>query len=511
MLEHWWATRPKRSLTSVPEVLTAIITAAEGGIWDLDSQIRAEDLLAKLKLKRDGDLRDRENRGGGGGRTYMAWMTSLGLMMRYEDRTGSNLVVPTLAGEEVIRTDDPVSLLTNQVLRYQFPSAYTSAGRQAVSARFRVRPLLFLLRLMTEEGLDGYITENEIADIVIFKGENESEETVNDVVAEIQKMRASGESDRPLQKYTDIANTFVNWLSYTQLIERHEGKISILPNKRAEVESILERRFGNINTFIKQNPKAHINFQRSYGLPPGKVKDTRDLSSSITITPREINERKVLGVFARLSIEKLIAKITPEIIGITAELSGVPSEETEAILMRIYPHGAVGAFMSGYFEMAQASRERATEFEKTTAEIFRNVFGFEAEHIGQRGNVPDVLIRNSDWCAIIDNKAYKDGYSISGDHKRRMIDLYINDYRRYSGSPVLDLAFFSYLSLSFGKNIKSQIEEIAERTGLSGSAMPVSTFIRMVENQTRNTRIYSYDDIRNIFSLNREVLLADVS
>lgn len=510
MLDHWWATRPKRSLTSVPEVLTAILTATEGGTWNLDSQIKTENLLARLKLKRDGDLRDRENRGGGGGRTYMALMISLGLLMKYPDRSGSNIIVPTLAGEEVIKTDNPVSILTHQILRYQFPAAYTSGGRQAVSARFRVRPLLFLLRLMTEDGLDGYITEDEIADIVIFKGEDESGKTVNDVVAEIKKRRNSGEFKRPPQKYRDIANTFVNWLSYTQLIERNEGKISILPHRKDEVEYILEELFNKQRTFI-QNPGVHINFQRSYGLPPGKVKDTRDLSRSITITPREFNERRVLTVFAGLSIRELVTKITPEIIEKVAQLSGVPSEETEAILMRIYPHGAIGAFMSGYFEMAQASREKATEFEITTAGIFRDVFGFEAKHIGQSGNVPDVLIRNSDWCAIIDNKAYKDGYSVIGDHKRRMIDVYIDDYQRYSGSPVLDLAFFSYLSLSFGKNIKSQIEEIAEKTGVPGSAIPVSTFIQMVENQTRNTRLYSYDDIRNIFSLNREVLLADVS
>ena len=74
-------------------------------------------------------------------------------------------------------------------------------------------------------------------------------------------------------------------------------------------------------------------------------------------------------------------------------------------------------------------REEATEFEKATVKLFEDVFKFKAEHVGPIGLTPDVLIESeqSGYVGIIDNKAYSK-YSISNDHRNRMIHNYISGF-----------------------------------------------------------------------------------
>jgi hypothetical protein len=70
------------------------------------------------------------------------------------------------------------------------------------------------------------------------------------------------------------------------------------------------------------------------------------------------------------------------------------------------------------------------------------------------------------------------------------------------------LAFFSYIAGGFGNNISNQIMSIADATGVNGSAMSVSNVIRMAEQHGKKP--YSHKSIREIFSLNRQVLIGDI-
>ena len=150
----------------------------------------------------------------------------------------------------------------------------------------------------------------------------------------------------------------------------------------------------------------------------------------------------------------------------------------------------------------------ATDFEKATCEVFKKIFKMKAIHVGPIGNTPDVFVQSDEegFCGIIDNKAYKNGYSISGDHKRVMEDEYIPNYKTY-GQTDLPLAFFSYIAGSFGNNINSQLSTIINDTGVSGSAMPVDIFINFAQDYANNK---DHNSIRNIFSVGREVQLSDL-
>lgn len=188
--------------------------------------------------------------------------------------------------------------------------------------------------------------------------------------------------------------------------------------------------------------------------------------------------------------------------------TGIDGKTVEDILIETYPHGSVGAFMTKYFEMAFKGRDEATEFEKATVELFQDVFEFEAKHVGPIGLTPDVLLVSDSegYQAILDNKAYHK-YTINNDHHNRMVHNYIGNIHNYSKSDK-PLAFFSYIAGGFGSNIDKQLNNIVEATGVNGSAMSVSNMIKMVEQHECTP--YSHQKIRDIFSLNRQVLINDI-
>ena len=79
MINHWWVTRPKRILSPVPEILGLVTCDFLDKQWKgiHGSHLSFEDELEQKGLKRKGD---RWDQGGGGGRTYLAWLQSLGLV-----------------------------------------------------------------------------------------------------------------------------------------------------------------------------------------------------------------------------------------------------------------------------------------------------------------------------------------------------------------------------------------------------------------------------------------------
>lgn len=88
-----------------------------------------------------------------------------------------------------------------------------------------------------------------------------------------------------------------------------------------------------------------------------------------------------------------------------------------------------------------------------------------------------------------------------------MVHNYIGNIANYSKSDK-PLAFFSYIVGGFGSNIDKQLRNIADATGVDGSAMSVSNVIKMVEQHKESP--YTHQKIRDIFSVNRQVLMSDI-
>ena len=517
MLNYWWVTRPKRKLNSIPEVLATFADLSLNQEWEgqRDSHLAYEEALEKAGLKRVGDRRDQT---GGGARTYKTWLLSLGLI--FTQKTTGRIKL-TLAGEAIMNGDSPVSVLTNQILKYQFPSTFSLSQNVQVASRFKIRPFRFLLKLLNDSRI-GSLSEEEIAKIVVTEAENESDKCYEHIVERLIKFRNYGDKcleddfllkyqssrgginiDHPYSHLIDLANTLVNWLEYTQLVKREEGRVFILEERRTQVKDIINEQIPFID-----RPNEQEYFQRKYGIDPKHKKDNRNLNNSITITPKIIAKQKVKQVYISESLNRPITGITSELVDYIVEVTGIDGKTVEEILIETYPHGSVGAFMTKYFEMAFNGRDEAIEFEKSTTELFKDVFGFQTKHVGPIGLTPDVLLvsRIDGYQAILDNKAYSK-YTINNDHHNRMVYNYLSNVSRYSDSSY-PMAFFAYISGGFGTNIDKQLQHIYSETDIPGAAVSVTNIIKMVE--TQESQPYSHKKIRDIFSLNRQVMLSDL-
>ena len=517
MLNYLWVTRPKRKLNSVPEVLATFADLSLNEEWQRQrgAHLAYEEALEVAGLKRKGERRDQT---GGGARTYKAWLVSLGLIFTQE-ATGK--IKLTLAGEAIMNGDSPVDVLTKQILKYQFPSSFSLSQGVKVAERFKIRPFRFLLKLLNNDEI-GYLTEEEIAKIIVTEAENENDRCYKYIVERILQFRNFGDAcldadffekyqssrggvnpEHPYRHLMDLANTIVNWLEYTQLVKKQEGRVEILYDKKATVRKLLSEK----TSFIER-PEEHEYFQRKYGVDPKHRKDTRNLTNTETITAMIIAKQKIKQAYITVSLQRPITSITPEIISCIVKETGIDSKTVEDILRETYPHGSVNAFMTKYFEMAFKGRDEATEFEKATVELFQNVFGFKAKHVGPIGLTPDVLLISDSegYQAILDNKAYHK-YTVSNDHYNRMVHNYIEKINRYSQSEY-PIAFFSYIAGGFGSNIDKQIKNIVDTTGVNGSAVSVSNMIQMVDQHQKNP--YNHRKICDIFSVNRQVLISDI-
>ncbi len=517
MLNYWWVTRPKRKLNSIPEVLATFADMSLNQEWDgqRDSHLAYEEALEKAGLKRVGDRRDQT---GGGARTYKAWLMSLGLIFTQESTGRIKL---TLAGEAIMNGDSPVTVLTNHILKYQFPSAFSLSRGVQVASRFKIRPFRFLLKLLDDNRITS-LSEEEVALIVVTEAEDETDKCYEYVVDRIIQFRNYGVNcldedfvlkyqsskggvnlDHPYSHLLDLANTLVNWLEYTQFVKREDGRVFILDERRSQVKDILKEQ----PPFIDR-PNNHEYFQRKYGVDPKHRKDSRDLNQSITITPKIIARQKVMQAYITESLNRPITSVTAGLIDYIENVTGIDGKTVEEILIETYPHGSAGAFMTKYFEMAFKGTKEATEFEKSTAELFRTVFGFQTKHVGPIGLTPDVLLVSGTdgYQAIIDNKAYS-RYTINNDHHNRMVHNYLANVNRYSDSDY-PMAFFSYIAGGFGTNIDKQLLQIYSETKVPGSAISVSNIIKMVEKQEEIP--YSHGQIRDILSCNRRVMMGDL-
>jgi len=280
--------------------------------------------------------------------------------------------------------------------------------------------------------------------------------------------------------------------------------LRVIPDKVDEVKRILE----DTPPFVDR-PEQHEFFQRKFGLDPKHKKDTRNLSETRTITARIINEQKIKQAFITESLKSPIVRINADLIDKIAEHTSIDVKLVEETLKKLYPRGAVGSFMTEYFEMAFKGRDEATDFEKATVELFKEVFGYETRHVGPIGLTPDVLLLSdaNGYCGIVDNKAYS-RYTINNDHKNRMIHNYIRGISNYYDG-TLPLSFFSYIAGGFGANINSQIQSISAETEINGSAISVSNIIALAEYHTASP--LTHIRLREIFSVDRQVLLSDIT
>jgi hypothetical protein len=507
--DYWFVTRPKRKLNTIPEVLAAFCAVALDKKWTKNRELHIafEEELENTGTKRVGERRDGS---GSGGRTHAAMLFSLGLWFEKNDK-----VYLTLAGDAIMNGKPPVDILKKQVIRFQYPSAYSA---KSVNQRFKIRPYIFLLRIINDSRIC-FLSQQEIAYIIALEAENETKECYEHVVNRVLEFRKRGEKmfehdyfdKRKASKNNlmDVANTMMNWIDYTQLVYRvNVDGVSLVFNE-TERETEINDILNSVPKFYSYPVEPDI-YQRQYGLDPWHQKDTRNLLNTNAVSSETIDKNRILKVFFNYSSLKPIFSITNEVIIYVSKMAGTKDSFTERVLTKMYPHGALGGYLSNYRNMAFQGRDEAVNFEIATANLFYEVFGYKTVHLGQSGSksVPDVLLISDSegYQALIDNKAYE-RYSISGDHHNRMVHNYIGGISNYSSNKY-PIGFFVYISGGFSKNIDQQIIKVVKDSKVHGSAITVSNLISMIEKHMDNP--YSHAQLKQIFGIDKKISLTDI-
>lgn len=505
---HWFVSRQKRQLTTILSALVAYSDICVGKVWNAELQLEYEDALSGRNITEHGALRARRiGQGGGGTRTLFKQMKDLGLVFLEEENRKCRM---TLIAEELVRGRISfVEAMRLQLKRYQYPSAACWTGTGSVSHDIRIHPFQFMFRLLRDPRLENRLRMEEMWGIVIHQAKTERSEDLEAIIQKILAYRQNGPDedfveDTPKKAYSNIANTFFNYISLTQWVDRGPKTIMIRQGKETEVDQFIEAE----PTYI-QHPEETEIYLRRYGRGQA-TRDLRTFDRENVQTQREMNEARIQREYVLLALTTPITGITPDIVEIVSHNTGIDERTVESYLVQNYPHGNIDDFFLAYRELAHMSRDGARDFELATCEMFRRIFGMRAEHVGPIGNTPDVFVESSEFefAGIIDNKAYKNGYSISGAHKRVMEDEYIPNYQEY-GHTEYPLAFYTYIAGSFGTNINSQLAEITRDTGVDGSAMPVDILIDFAQDYAEQG--YNQEFLKGLFSVNREVRLADLA
>ena len=509
MYKHWFVSRQKRKLTTILEALVAFSDVCLGEKWagNTELQLRFEDELSRRNITEHGNLRARKTKEGGGGiRTLFKQMKDLGLVFT-EDENGKCRL--TLLGEALVKGSVTfVAAMRMQLQKYQYPSATSWAGTGSIEHSFKIHPCQYMFRLMRESRLGGYITMDEMAGIVIHYADSDSHECFENIVNMILELRKGKIitqyiQDTKSKTYQNIANTFFNYISLCQYTDRGIGTIMIRHDKEHDVDAFIQQ-----NATFFSHPELQENYIRAYGRG-SSAKDLRRFDRDNILSQKELNESRMRKEYVLLALSTPITSITPDVVAKVTENTGIDEVTVEKFLLKNYPNGNTDDFFVAYKELAHMGRDGASGFEQATVQMFRKIFKMSAKHVGPIGNTPDVIVESDtgNYAGIIDNKAYHNGYCISGNHLRVMEDVYIPNYKEY-GQTNKPLAFYSYIAGSFGNNMNSWLDKITKDTGVNGSAMPVDLLIDFAQDYAKGG--YTHADIKRIFSVNREVRLSDI-
>jgi hypothetical protein len=547
--QYWMFPRPHRRLIRVPQSIAAFAGVAAGEQWTANRtlQMQYEDVLDQRGLKVGGDYTERDRgQGGSGGRTHAALLYSLGLFFVHRaDESSREEVHLTLAGEALVKQEPALPILRKQVMAFQFPSPYSRNVR--IDRRFQLRPFVLLLRLLRDSRLNGYLTDEEIAACVLTYGERHSEQEA-DRIAErvlafrydgygsleedfVARFKGSGGSVSSVERFvkttlSDVANTATRWLQYTgyaidapvpgEKSERTQSashlNVEMLPEIDAQVALWSEKpplRLNEATETPLQRLRAEAAWQRTYGVAEGGMRDSR----KITQVQAGSQRTRLNGLVANalLASERTrIVDVSPELEKHLAVQIGVTEKEVRTALRELVPNRkqALDQFLSRYQQMAFSGTEEARDFELATTEVFNDVFKLQAEHVGQTGRVPDVVVTCLDdadpWTGIVDTKAYP-AYGLESDHQLRMQTSYVP---KYSNVPNHPLAFFMYVAGGLGPSFNANLRKVMDQTKVAGSGVGILAWTELILGYPDSNR--SAPDLRQLWSLGREITIHDV-
>jgi len=483
-------------------ILSALTSLKNPDMGSRKTQDLLYAFLAEYGVKRSSQARDKND---GGMRTYYAQMGILGL-------TYGKQRALTVAGKTLLEGRQPLHVLQTQLLRLQYPSAYSQGQNVKIHPEIKVKPFIFILDLLQHPQI-GSLSVFELMIPVVYGHSHSSLNFCISKILELRKRNAKTLNDiedlfsddslylprggwtwgdspslaqkiKQLENIRDIANTAGNYLKAAQLVyatEEAGGKVRYEYN--ADFENIYqsEKNFKFIDASASEET-----FQRHFGRYD-KAKDTAKVSTEKAsglltfIQTLYLNEKK----------KKLFAPL--DSLSFADEQSKQWGISKDCILDTI---ASLTSSVSNlqhdlYLDYSNSGTEHALDFEKATVEILKSL-GFDATvHIGQekarsarRGGYPDICIKcsTSSECGLADTKA-SNVFVISDTDELKLKEYYRDSNKDFF--PDSTLTYYLYIAGNFKKTMSTYVKNLSKELGFPVTALRARALLSLYERDAR--------------------------
>lgn len=485
------------------QILTVLMEYAQTS--DVSSQ-QVQDLLysilASIGLKRDAILRDPKS---GGMRTYFAQLECLGLVFKKKDKSYEF----TIAGEMMRDGTEPQKVLQLALLRHQYPSSYSIGRNIKIDQRIKIKPFIFILMLLHDERLSGYITSEEIQVPVIYghtytcyelclnkilamRSGIDFSQVVGNPSEDLFTPRGSGELRLAYNNVSDIANTAKNYLQAAGLLicdlQKASGKEKYFFNESFEdmYTSELEKK----DDYIRY-PENKESFQRAYGRYD-KVKDTR------LVRPQANRQKSGAETLIQLKCIEYMKDnpFSSDFVTEYCDVMGTYGFSREQVTEIINPLLARKNTLeeSVYLEYANSGGVKATEFEKATTTLLKSLgfnkaiwIGSKRTKLDRRGGFPDIFIAHgaTDDCGLADTKA-SIAYALNHKDMLALSETYFGSNKEIN--PNSSVKYFVYIAGGFKGNVNSALEELNQTMKIPVTAVTAQALLDIKRNSKYHNR-----------------------
>lgn len=460
-------------------------------------------LLSETGIKRKENIIDKND---GGMRTYFAQLEMLGLVYESEYKGKYHY---TIAGEAIADEDNPLQVLQYQLLRHQYPSAYGLSSNVKMDPRMKVKPFLFLLRLLHEDRLDRQISIEETILPVIYGHNDDCYEFVIGKIIESRNSKDGlkkviinpyfdmytrrGNPSNAFRNMRDIANTALNYLEATQLVvkTRHNNQSYYLFNEN--YEDLYQKAMLEADTYLSISKKSEIQaFQRSYG----RYLENEDSRDDTCIQERK--ESPLLQFVTYKYIEylnnHLFAEDTTEFVREMAKV-GVQFKDSVAAIDKLQ-NKRFQLWRNTYLDYAFSGGLYADQFEQATTELLESMgFGTpkwtsktKSENSDAKLSDAFLIKSASSDCGLADTVAtssFRLGYSDIYQMKK----LYIQTKTQLPKATTMQ--YILYIAGGFKNNIDDSLIKLSKVTGLPVSALDAKGLLKLREKKIETCIIES--------------------
>lgn len=363
-------------------------------------------------------------------------------------------------------------IITTLLCRINFNSEYFHSPGVRIDWDFRLRPVLFIVKLLNSKALDYYLKTPEMY-IVYSRAKSITDfEKVIDLILEFRKIPdlpsilklSQIEYREMFKKVRELS--FIQLLTSRKIVKKQDNKIVL--NYDFPFLNIVEKQLKGYKRDSIYESSIKTIGQWGDGASSHTSKEKYlsmlwDISKGCT-TLAQLDEK--LGYF---SFAKNLRNILNKETGLILKLGLKFKHELESLFLQ---------------------PKKDLEAEKGLVGLFKEQFKFESYHTGrmknriaQRGNHSDVLnvFRTQKCCGIVDSKVRRSRYyTVSANDERAML-ICIQDYLDLLDQlklPYLKLSYVCFVSSGFSKTSK-WLSLLTAKTGIPVSAITIADLIEI--------------------------------